>query len=123
MITAKLEDEIIYIIIDGDFTYEDFLNAVNPIFKSGENYIGFISDGRKMTTMKPTLQHQLEQHHQKYNANKPNAILMNPNDGKKILAKIYVRFTNAINTKIFTDEEEAVKWVKSFRPKAATSAN
>lgn len=114
MISAELRKDIIYIIINGDFTYDDFLNAVNPIFASGKKYIGFISDGRNMSEAKPITSKRLEEHHQTHNPTKPNAILMN-NDSKLIIAKIYMRLTNAKNTKIFTDEQEAIKWVESFR--------
>lgn len=113
MVTADLKDGIIYIKLDGNITYEEFLEAVDPIFASGEKYIGFISDGRKMTTINPAIQHKLEQHHQMNNAEKPNAILMNP--GKKVVADIYTKFTRAKNTAVFTNEDEAVKWVNSYR--------
>lgn len=114
MVTAELKNDIIYILLNGDVSYDDFLKAVDPILKSGQKYIGFISDGRKMTTINPAVQHKLEQHHQTFNADKPNAILMN-SDGKKVIADIYVKFTRAANTKVFTTEEEAINWVNLYR--------
>lgn len=115
MITASIKDEIIHINIVDEMAYEDFLKAVNPIFESKRKYIGFVSDGRKMTKARSALdQKRLADHHQKHNPDKPNAILMNPG-GAMAIAKIYISFTGAKNTKVFTSVNEAIAWIKSFK--------
>jgi hypothetical protein len=113
VIGATLKDEIIHITLEGSITYEEFLAAVGPILDSGRKYVGFISDGRKMATLgNAQIQLQLEQHHRTYNSDKRNAILMDPYSGKAMLAKVYIAFTKAQNTQLFTDEEEAIAWVR-----------
>jgi hypothetical protein len=116
MIKATLINKIIRIVIEGDLKYEDFLNALNPIFESKTAYIGFISDGRKLTVgeFSPADMMKINKHHQTHNKDKPNAILMNK-DQMIMIAKIYMNFTGARNTRIFTDEKKAVQWVWGFR--------
>ena len=63
---------------------------------------------------KPIDMKKINNHHQQYNKDKPDAILIN-NDGLTMIAKIFIKFTGAKNTKIFSDEEAAINWVKGFK--------
>jgi len=115
MVKAELKDKIIWITIIGDLRYEHFLDAVEPIFKSGEEYIGFISDGRELKGFSPLDQNLCSNHHKTHNPEKPNAILMKDNPTLLLIAKIYIKFTKAKNSSIFTSEKEAIDWVKNYK--------
>lgn len=112
MVTAKLADSIVWVHLSGEVTYEQFLEAVNPIFESGKAYIGFISDGRQIAGFRSAEdQKRLQQHHATHNPGKPNAIVME-RSGKMMLAKVYMRFTGAKDTRIFDNEKDAEAWVR-----------
>ena len=113
MVTAELRDGIVFIRITGRLAYDDFLAAVEPILQSGQKYVGFVSDGREMQIFRGVGDQQLlAQHHRTHNADKPNAILVSTS--LVLIANVYLMFAKPPNTRVFTSEEEAIAWIRSF---------
>ena len=83
-------------------------------------YVGFISDGRKLSAgkFKAIDMMKIARYHKEHHPEMPNAVLMNEN-GMVIVANIYLQLTSAPNTRVFTDETEAVRWIREETSGAA----
>ena len=111
MITAEIKEKIIHITIVGELSYEEFNAVVDPLTKSGQPYVGYLSDGREMTRYRSVKdQLRLAERHKQSDPEKRNAILMAQN-GMSAIAKLYLRFTGDVNTRVFTNRKEALAWV------------
>ncbi|MBN2414535.1 hypothetical protein JXO52_01770 [bacterium] len=113
MITSKLEDGVVWFIIDGDLRADEMVPETDKWLTRLDEYAGYITDIRKMGRAPAIEKKKMEERRQQNNTGKPNAIL-GRDDAMAILAKIYVHFTGARDTRYFTDPEEAKKWLKSF---------
>ena len=113
MIKCKIKNKIVYIDVEGGFSYGKFEKELEKIMNSGEKYIGFISRGDFLEHTDSSVYKKCSDHHKKYHPNLPNACLLN-NKAKVILGNIYIHVTGEINTKMFTDKKEAINWIKNF---------
>jgi uncharacterized membrane protein len=114
MVTGKLENEILWIVLKGNLVADEVIAETNKWVPQNEQYIGMVTDIREMGDSPAIEQKKLEAQRKQNNLNKPNAILGQDNAMSAIVA-IYIRFTRASNTRYFTDAEEAKKWILSHR--------
>lgn len=115
MITSKLEDGIVWYTIDGELKADEMIPETQKWLNRQDEYIGYISDVRKMTKASSYDKQRMEEERRKNKTGKPNAILLK-DDAMAVIAKIYIKFTNAKDTRYFTDPEIAKAWLKSFTP-------
>lgn len=118
MITSKLEDGVVWFIIDGDLRADDMIPETEKWLTRGDEYAGYITDIRRMGKAPAIEKKRMEEQRQRNNSGKPNAIL-GRDDAMGILAKIYVNFTGAKDTRYFTDPDLAKQWLKSFKKSPA----
>ena len=112
MITSRLEDGIVWFTIDGELKANEMIPETEKWLSRRNEYCGYISDVRKMTTASALDKKLIEEQRKSNNTGKPNAILLK-NGAMAIIAKVYINFTKAENTKYFTNPEKAIEWLKS----------
>lgn len=114
MITSRLEDGILWYTIEGELKADELILETRKWLSRRDEYCGYISDVRKMTKASSYDKQRIEDEREKNKTGKPNALLLK-DDAMAVIAKIYIKFTGAKDTKYFTDEESAKNWLKSFR--------
>lgn len=113
MITSKLEDGVVWLIIEGELVADEVLAEAAKWLPQKDTFAGFITDIKAMTKQTVAEQKKLEEGRKNNKSGKPNAIL-GKDSAFAVLAKIYIRFTNAENVRYFTDPDEAKAWLKNF---------
>lgn len=114
MVTSKLEDGIVWFVVEGDLVAQEVLDDAKKWQPQINTFSGYVTDVRKMKNASAFEQKKLETGRKANNTGKPNAILIKDN-AMAAIVKIYMRFTKAENMSYFTDVDEAVAWVKSYR--------
>jgi hypothetical protein len=114
MITSKLEDRVVWMIVDGPLLAYEFIRETDKWLSRLEEYDGYITDVRQMTTSTATDKKRIEERRQQNKSGKASAILVR-DDFMGTLAKIYINFTKASDTQIFQDPEKAIAWIQSHR--------
>ena len=115
MFTSQLKDRVVWLTVTGEFLADDLMGQVSKWLPRLNEFDGFITDMRQTEgSPSPAEQKKAEEWRKKNNTGKPNAILGKDN-GMSMLVKIYVRFTGAKNARYFTDETEAINWIRSFK--------
>ena len=110
MIKLKIQNEILYIEGTGPFTFEEFDQEMKSIMSSGEKYLGFITSGELLKGTSALVLKKCSEHHKTNHPTLPNAALFK-NLSLVALGNIYLKFTNAINTRLFSNEQEAITWI------------
>lgn len=114
MISSKLEDRVVWMIVDGPLYAGEFIRETDKWLSRLDEYDGYITDVRQMTTSTATDKKRIEERRQENNTGKASAILVR-DDFMGALAKIYINFTKASDTRIFQDPEKAKAWIRSKR--------
>lgn len=115
MITSRLDGDIVWIEIEGEFLADGMITETRKwVETQKDNYIGYIVDIRKMTKQNAVEQKKVEEEAKNHGTRKPRAVL-----GKDIataaVVNIYQRFTGAQGVHFFTDEVAAKKWLKEYK--------
>ena len=113
MITSRLEDRIVFLEIEGEFTAEDLQTETRKWFDTQKDaYIGYLVDISKVTVHPALEQQKAGLYAKQLNSQKPRALVGN-SEANARLASIFFRFTQAQNAKYFSDYEEAKGWLHS----------
>ena len=115
MIKSRLDEDIVWIEIDGEFLADEMISESKKWYASQQDkYIGYIVDIRKMTKQSAVEQKKVEEEAKSHKSVKPRAVL-----GKDIataaIVNIYQRFTGAQGVHFFTDADNAKKWLREFK--------
>jgi hypothetical protein len=110
MITSKLENRVVWMTVEGPLLADEFIAETEQWLSRLKEYDGYITDVRKMTTSTALDKKRIEDRRQQNKTGKASAILVK-DDFMGTLAKIYINFTKASDTQIFTDPEKAKAWI------------
>lgn len=113
MVTYKIEDGVLWVVVDGQLNAEELIEAGNKWMQEKDDYVGAVTDIRKMTSQPATEQKKVEEWRKEQDTGRPNALL-GSSGAMAALANIYIRFTGAKDTRFFSDPEKAKAWAKSF---------
>ena len=114
MITSELRDGIVWLTVEGELTTEEVKLEVGKWLAQTDDYDGFITDLRGMTTIPSASdQKRMEAWRKENNSGKPHALLGQTN-ALGALITIYMQLTKARDTRYFMRPEAAVRWVKNF---------
>ena len=116
MVTSKLEDRVVWMIVEGPLLADEFIPATEKWLSRLDEYDGYITDVRKMTTASALDKSRIEDRRKQNDTGKASAILVR-DDFMGTLAKIYINFTKASDTQFFTDPEKAKAWIQGHRKK------
>ena len=116
MVTSKLEDRVVWMIVEGPLLADEFIPETDQWLSRLDEYDGYITDVRKMTTSTALDKKRIEDRRKQNQTGKVSAILVRDNF-MGTLAKIYINFTKASETQIFTDPEKAKAWIQGHRTK------
>lgn len=114
MVTSKLEDRVVWMIVEGPLLADEFIGETDQWLSRLDAYDGYITDVRKMTTSTALDKKRIEDRRKQNNTGKASAILVKDNF-MGTLAKIYINFTSASDTQIFTDPDKAMAWILDHR--------
>ncbi|NQT26554.1 hypothetical protein HQ585_14465 [candidate division KSB1 bacterium] len=114
MVTSRLEDGIVWFIIEGDLTADEMIPETDKWLSRLDEYCGYITDIRKMEKASSYDKQRMEDQRKKNKTGKPSALLLK-DDAMSVIAKIYINFTKAKDTRYFTDPEKAKEWLKNFK--------
>jgi hypothetical protein len=111
MVTSELKDGIIWLTVEGEMTAQDIIAEANKWRSRTDEFSGFITDLRQMTAL-PSQDEQkiLEEWRKQNNPGKRHAMLGRTN-ALGALIQIYVRLTQAEDTRYFMDPEAATSWI------------
>ena len=113
MITSELKDGVVWLTVEGELTSQDVAREVGRWLPQKDTISGFITDLRLMTSVPSTeVQKELEEWRKQNRTGKPHAMLGRTN-ALSVLVTIYMRLTQAQDTRYFMNPEAAVDWVKS----------
>jgi len=112
MVTSRLEDRVVWMVVEGPLLADEFIAETDKWLSRLDEYEGYITDVRKMTTSTALDKKRIEDRRKQNQTGKASAILVR-DDFMGTLAKIYINFTKASDTQIFTDPEKAKAWVQS----------
>jgi hypothetical protein len=114
MITSKLEDRVVWMIVKGPLLADEFISETDQWLSRQGEYDGYITDVREMTTATAWDKKRIEDRRKQNNTGKASAILVRDNI-MGVLAKIYINFTKASDTQFFTDPHKAKIWIQGHR--------
>jgi hypothetical protein len=114
MVQVKLEGHYLWVIIEGDLVADEAISKINQWVGRKNEFVGLITDIRKMKESTAVEQKKLEEQRKRNNLGKPNAIL-GRESAMAIVVDIYIRFTRAEKTRYFTDEKKAKDWLDSCK--------
>jgi hypothetical protein len=114
MVSSELKDRVVWMIVDGPLLADEFIRETDKWISRPDEYDGYITDVRKMTTASAVDKKRIEERRQQNKTGKASAILVR-DDFMGTLAKIYIDFTKASDTKIFQDPEKAAIWIRAHR--------
>ena len=114
MITSDLREGIVWLTVEGELTFEDVQHEVSQWVAQKNRFSGFITDLRGMGGVPPMGELQkMEAWREQNRSGKPHAVLGQTNALSALLT-IYVRLTQARDTRYFMDADAAIEWVKGF---------
>lgn len=111
MIKSRLEDRVVWLTVEGDLRADEFIPETDKWLSRIGEYDGYITDVRKMSKSTAVDKKRIEERRKQNKTGKASAILVK-DDFMGTLAKIYINFTKADDTQIFTDPEKAKAWVQ-----------
>lgn len=114
MVTIRLENVYLWVIIEGDLIADEVNKEFEKWIPRKNEFIGLITDTRKMGASSVGEQKKLAEQRRKNNLNKPNAIL-GKDSAFAALVDIFIRFTRSENTRYFTNPDDAKKWLQSLK--------
>jgi hypothetical protein len=111
MVTSELKDGIVWLTVEGEMDSQEIMREASKWLSQTDAFSGFITDLRQMTSI-PSLSEQkkLEEWRKQNKSGKPHAMLGRTN-ALGALAQIYVRLTQAEDTRYFMDPEAATSWI------------
>jgi hypothetical protein len=113
MIKSWLENEIVWIEIEGEFLASEMISESKKWYESQQDkYIGYIVDIRKMTKNSAVEQKKVEEEAKTHKSVKPRAVL-GKDAATAAIVNIYQRFTGAQGVHFFTDAESAKTWLRA----------
>jgi hypothetical protein len=104
----------VWLVVVGKLTVQDVMHEAGKWLPQKDTFNGFITDLRKVTGG-PSMpeKKKLEEWRKQNRSGKPHAFLGMDNV-MALIIRLYIRSTQAKDTRYFTDVEEAVDWVKSY---------
>ena len=114
MVTSKLKDRVVWMIVEGKLLADEFIPEAEQWLSRLDEYDGYCTDVRKMTTSTAVDKKRIEERRKQNATGKASAILVKDSFWWT-LAKIYINFTQASDTQIFTDPEKAKAWIQGYR--------
>jgi hypothetical protein len=115
MIQSRLDGEIVWIEIEGEFLADEMISESKKWYATQQDkYIGYIVDIRKMTKQNAVEQKKVEEEAKTHKSVKPRAIL-GKDTATAAIVNIYQRFTGAQGVHFFTDAESAKTWLRTFK--------
>lgn len=115
MIKSRLDGEIVWLEIEGEFLADEIIAETSKWFQENpRDYVGYIVDIRKMTKQTAIEQKKAEEAAKKNKSGKVRAVL-GKDAAMAALVNIYTRFTGAEGVRYFTNEQEARDWVMSHK--------
>jgi hypothetical protein len=111
MITSRLEENVVYIDIDGAFSAEDlYTESKRWLDSHKDDYVGYLVDISKMTDHSAVEQKKAEELTRQLDTGKPRAVV-GKDTATSALINIYTRFTKAKGIKYFSNFKEAKNWL------------
>ena len=115
MIRSWKDGEFVYIKMEGEFIADELVSETQQwIENHKDEYVGYIVDIRDLTKQSALEQKKAEAKAKEIGTKKPRALL-GKDPAMGALVNIYKRFTGAQDMRYFTNEDEAKKWVLTFK--------
>ncbi len=115
MIKSWLDNEIVWIEVEGEFLASEMISESKKWYESQQDkYIGYIVDIRKMTKYSAVEQKKVEDEAKSHKSVKPRAVL-GKDAATATIVNIYQRFTGAQGVRFFSDADSAKDWLKNYK--------
>ena len=115
MINSRMENEIVYLEIVGDFSANELYSESKKWFDAHKDeYVGYLLDISKMEKHPALEQRKAEALSKQLNTQRPRAVIGKGEVSGRFI-NIYIRFTKAKDIKYFNDITEAEEWILSYK--------
>ena len=111
MVTSRLDDRILMLAIEGEFSADEFQAELTSWINTRlDDFDGYIINLNEMTKHPAMEQRKAAAYEKNLNIDKPHVIVGKDEKIARLL-KIFERFTKADVVKYFTNDEDAKAWI------------